>query len=240
MTDSLQDGVGAGGRAAPARGAPGVPGRPISHFPLRHAVLEEVRGRIVAGRWRQGERLFEDQIAAELEVSRNPVREALQALAAEGFVDLEPRRGARVATVSAERAGELFEVREALEGLVASLAAERRTDDQLAALQALVAHGAEAAARSDHEALAMLNTSFHQHLGAAAGNGLLCDTIARLRHVIQWVYSRSIGERGVQSWDEHAAIVAAVADRDSDRARALACAHIAEARAAYLGAVTVP
>ena len=94
-----------------------------THLPLRHAVLEEIRRRIVAGQWAQGERLFEDQIAAELNVSRNPVREALQALASEGFVELEPRRGARVATVSDARATELFEVREVLEGLVASLAA---------------------------------------------------------------------------------------------------------------------
>jgi DNA-binding GntR family transcriptional regulator len=104
-------------------------------------------------------------------------------------------------------------------------------------LQELVLAGAAAVARVDHESLAVLNTSFHQCLGDAAGNQLLSESIARLRHVIQWVYSRSIGERGVQSWDEHAAIVAAVAERDGVRARDLACAHIAEARAAYLGAV---
>ena len=106
----------------------------LRHQPLRRAVQDELRRAIIAGRYQQGERLFEDQIAQELEVSRNPVREALQALAGDGFVELEPRRGARVATVSAKRAEELFEVRESLEGLVARLAARRRTPAQLTEL----------------------------------------------------------------------------------------------------------
>lgn len=208
----------------------------LAHLPLRHAVLEEVRRRIVAGQWHQGERLFEEQIASDLEVSRNPVREALQALATEGFVELEPRRGARVAVVSAERARELFEVREALEGLVAELAAQRRSAEQLTAMQDLVAAGQEAAARADHAALPALNTAFHHCLGDAAGNTLLADTIARMRYVIQWVYAHSIVERGQESWKEHADIVDAIDRQDGTVARLLAGAHIAEARKAYLAA----
>ena len=69
-------------------------------------MYEEIQRRIVSGRLQQGDRLFEDQLAHELDVSRNPIREALQALESEGFVELEPRRGARVAVISAERANE--------------------------------------------------------------------------------------------------------------------------------------
>src|SRR5690606_2315410 len=100
--------------------APGpVLARPIGqiHQPLREAVQDAIRAAIVEGRYPPGERLLEDQLAQELGVSRNPVREALHALSTEGFVVIEPRRGARVATVSRQRAGELFEVREVLEGL---------------------------------------------------------------------------------------------------------------------------
>lgn len=210
----------------------------ITHLPLRHAVLTELRRRITEGQWQQGERLFEDQIATELEVSRNPVREALQALASEGFVELEPRRGARVATVSTERALELFEVRETLEGLVAQLAAERRTEDELAVLRDIVRAGRESAA-GDRSRLPALNTQFHQLLGAAARNGLLAETIERLAHVIQWVYARSIAQRGEQSWTEHAAIVEAIASGDGASARALAAEHIARAKDAYLGTAEV-
>src|SRR5262245_43634726 len=126
---------------ADPRLAPPSSDRPVGlhHQPLREAVQDAIRAGIVAGRYPPGGPHLEDGIAQELDVSRNPVREALQALATEGFVVIEPRRGARVATVSRDRAVDLFEVREALEGLAARLAAERRTPDQLAGLQGLVA-----------------------------------------------------------------------------------------------------
>ena len=206
-----------------------------AHLPLRHAVLEEIRRRIVAGEWSQGERLFEDQIAVDLNVSRNPVREALQALSSEGFVELEPRRGARVATVSAERATELFEVREVLEGLVASLAATRRTDAELAEMRTLVAAGLTAASSPDLTQLPALNTRFHHSLAAAARNEMLAGTIERLRHIIEWIYAQRIAERAPRSWDEHARIVEAIACGDPVAAEHVARDHIARARDAYLG-----
>lgn len=206
----------------------------ISHQPLRHAVLTEIRRRITEGHYAQGVRLFEDQIAAELAVSRNPVREALQALAKEGFVELEPRRGARVAKVSADRASELFEVRGALEALMARLAAERRSEADLAELNRLVRAGLDAVAAGDSAVLPGLNTQFHECLGVAAGNQLLTQTIQDLSHVIQWVYARHVGRRGADSWAEHAAIVDAIARRDGAAAERAAHDHIKGARSAYM------
>jgi DNA-binding GntR family transcriptional regulator len=205
-----------------------------SHLPLRHAVLEAVRARIVAGVWAQGERLFEDQIAAELGVSRNPVREALQALQGEGFVELEPRRGARVAVVSADQARELFEVREVLEGLVASLAATRRSDAELAEMRDIVTVGRDAAEHGRLAELPSLNTQFHHLLAATARNEMLADTIERLRHLIEWIYSQRIAQRAPLSWLEHGEIVEAIATGDAATAERVARAHIAQARDAYL------
>jgi DNA-binding GntR family transcriptional regulator len=204
-----------------------------NHLPLRHAVLEEVRRRIIAGTYAPGERVFEDQIAADLDVSRNPVREALQALQGEGFIELEPRRGARVAIVSVERALELFQVREVLEGLVASLAAGRRTDAEVAEMRALVAEGLSAAATDDLAVLPALNTRFHTALAAAAGNSMLAETIERLRHLIEWIYSQRIAMRAPRSWEEHRQIVDAIAVGDTGTAERVARAHIAMARDAY-------
>jgi DNA-binding GntR family transcriptional regulator len=206
----------------------------LHHQPLREAVQDAIRAGIVAGRYPPGERLLEDGIAQELDVSRNPVREALQALATEGFVVIEPRRGARVATVSRDRAVDLFEVREALEGLAARLAAERRSPEQLAELQALVADGETVVAEGRLTELPDLNARFHLALQAAATNTILAETLGRLSPVITWIYARRIAARSHDSWTEHAAIVAAIAARDADRAGALACAHIAAARHAYL------
>ncbi len=212
--------------AAPAVGS--------THLPLRHVVLEEIRRRIIAGMYSPGERVFEDQVAADLEVSRNPVREALQALAGEGFIELEPRRGARIAVVSQTRAGELFEVREVLEGLVASLAAVRRTDAEVAAMRAVVDEGRDTAARGVLSALPALNTRFHTLLATTARNAMLAGTIEHLRHLIEWIYSQRIAQRAPRSWEEHSKIVDAIAGGDPRTAERVARAHIANAREAYV------
>jgi DNA-binding GntR family transcriptional regulator len=210
--------------------------RPIGqlHQPLREAVQDAIRAAIVAGRYPPGDRLLEDQLAQELDVSRNPVREALQALSTEGFVVIEPRRGARVATISPQRANELFEVRATLEGLAGRLAAERRTPAQLRELQAIVREGEERVDARRLGELPELNTRFHLALHSATGNTMLVETLGRLSPVITWVYARRIAARSIDSWSEHAAIVDAVAARDGGLAHARACGHIAAARAAYL------
>lgn len=205
-----------------------------SHPPLRVVVLEEVRRRIIAHAYEPGERIFEDQIAAELDVSRNPVREALQALQSEGFVELEPRRGARVATFSPTDARELFEVREVLEGLVARLAAGRRTETEIAELRDTVAEGLEMAASADLTRLPTLNTKFHALLARSARNAMLADTIRRSQHMIEWIYADGIRRRAPDSWAEHAALAEAVARGDESEAEILARTHISAARDAVI------
>ena len=207
-----------------------------AHQPLRVAVRDEIRRRIIAGSLPQGDRIFEDQLAQELGVSRNPVREALQTLAREGFVEIEPRRGARVMVLSDGRAAQLFEVREALEGLVAGLAAVRHTDDQLREIQAVIEAGRTCLATGDVTPLPALNTRFHRLLVESADNELLADMLDDLTHVIEWMYTRRVRERGLWSWEEHTAIAKRIAERDLDGAKVLACEHIRNARDAYFAA----
>ncbi|HQZ32935.1 MAG TPA: GntR family transcriptional regulator [Ilumatobacteraceae bacterium] len=205
-----------------------------AHQPLRRAVYHEVQRRIVDGRLQQGERIYEDQLAHELDVSRNPVREALQALEAEGFVELEPRRGARVAVISEARANDLFEMREALEGMVARLAALRRTSEQLVELERVLEAGTAAATTGDVAMLPTLNTDFHRILGEAAHNSMLAETVERMSQLIEWVYTRRITQRGTMSWSEHRRIVEAIAIGDADVALSEARTHISNARQAYV------
>ena len=96
-----------------------------THQSLREVIADEVRTAILDGRFQPGERLVEDRLAAAYGVSRNPVREALRALEGEGLVVVKPRRGAFVATLSGDEAHEIIELRAALEGLSARLAARR-------------------------------------------------------------------------------------------------------------------
>jgi DNA-binding GntR family transcriptional regulator len=203
------------------------------HLPLSQAVVDELRAAIIGGAYAQGERLVEEEVAARFDVSRNPIREALRALSTEGFVVIEPRRGARVATVDGDRAGELFELRAPLEGLVAGLAAQRRSPAHLARLGEVVAAGRRAIAEDRLQDLPPLNTEFHEALAEAAGNELLRSTLGRLSDIIRWLYAARISQRSTKSWDEHAAIVVAVADGDVARAQRCGEQHIAAAAAAY-------
>lgn len=205
------------------------------HQPLRSAVLDALRTAIIRGDYQPGDRLVEEEIAARFDVSRNPIRDALHALAVEGFVVVEPRRGAKVATIDARRTRELFEVRGPLEGLVARLAAERRTPEQLADLRGVVGRGQQAAADGLLDELPALNTEFHAALAAAADNELLAGTLGRLSDIIRWVYAARISERSARSWAEHAAIVDAVAAQDPELAYRCGTTHIARASAAYAG-----
>jgi len=203
------------------------------HLPLSYAVLDELRAAIIGGAYAQGERLVEEEIAARFDVSRNPIREALRSLSTEGFVEIEPRRGARVASIDALAASELFELRAPLEGLVAGLAAQRRTTSQVDHLGRVVDAGRDAIARWRLDELPALNTEFHGALAAAAGNELLRSTLGRLSDIIRWIYAARISQRSTKSWDEHAAIVDAVAAGDIERARRCGEDHIAAAAAAY-------
>jgi DNA-binding GntR family transcriptional regulator len=196
---------------------------------LRLAVLEELRNDIISGVYQPGDRLVEEEIAGRFDVSRNPIREALHTLSTEGFVVVEPRRGARVASVTAKQARELFELRTPLEGVVARLAAARRSTGDVDKLRRLVDRGVAA----ELDELPALNTQFHGALAEAAGNELLTGTLGRLSDIIRWIYAARIRERSQQSWIEHAGIVEAVAARDVELAERLGTEHIARASVAY-------
>lgn len=205
-----------------------------AHTPLRQAVVNAIRDRIIIGAFPQGTHLAEETVAAELGVSRNPIREAFQILAAEGFIEIEPRRGAKVASIDARRANEIFEVRQALEALVAGLAAERATPEDVAALAAIVESGQEAIGRNALDELPKLNTLFHQQLCAIANNELLTSTLDQLSGIIRWIYAERLEMRVRDSWHEHQNMADAIAAGDPVAARRCAAHHVGSAHAAFV------
>jgi DNA-binding GntR family transcriptional regulator len=209
------------------------------HTPLRRAVTDAIRDRIVEGTYPPASRLYEEGIAGDLGVSRNPVREALQVLAGEGFVEIEPRRGARVASIDARRAAEIFEVRAVLEGLVAELAARKRTDESMHELEMIIRDGQVAAETGELSRLPMLNTKFHAHLAAMSDNELLATMLSQLSDIIRWIYAERLEERVLNSWHEHAALCDAIAVGDEIGARRLAIEHVRSARIAFIGPDTI-
>ena len=204
-----------------------------AHRPLRSLVCDEVRRLVITGELPPGTRLVEEGLAARLGVSRNPVREALQTLAIEGFVEILPRRGAVVAEVTADEAEDLFDVRTALEPLAARLAARRADADGIARLQDVLSAARRATDDHDLDLLAACNTDFHQLVVEVSGNEYLAMLVQPMARRVQWVFRSSAAIRAPHSWTEHEELLRAIVDGDEDRAEAAARAHVAAARASY-------
>ena len=200
---------------------------------LSQLVSDKIRGDILEGRFKPGERLVEDKLSAELGVSRVPVREALRGLSMEGLVRLEPNRGATVIEVTPELVRELVEVRTLLEALNARLAARRHDPKIVALLQDTLRHGNEAAQSGTSEELARLNAEFHERLAEASRNSVLSDIMRSLRERTSLAFSINGRARAREDWREHAGILAAVIDGDEEMAALLAGRHVRNAAAAF-------
>src|SRR5690606_7880656 len=153
--------------------------------PLRELVFDALREAIINGTLKPRERLMEIQLAEELGVSRTPIREALRKLEIEGFIVMVPRKGAYVADLSFKDIADVFEIRSALEGLAAELAAERITDEELDEMERLLIEKAEAIASNDMEKLVLVDTKFHEAIYKASRNERLTNIISNLREQIQ-------------------------------------------------------
>ena len=168
----------------PRQPAPACPPAPEAELPTRSlSVAARLRDAILAGEHAPGERLHEIRLGTQLGVSRTPVRAALQALAAEGLLDYAPNRGYAVREVPASETLDAFEIRAALEGVAARLAAERGPGAAArAAIAASLRAGDLVVARGTLEPADMaefraVNIAYHDAVLAAAGNPRLGEMI---------------------------------------------------------------
>ena len=206
-----------------------VPVKLDSYKPLREVVFESLREAIINGVLEPGERLMEIQLAEEMGVSRTPVREAIRKLELENFVVMIPRKGAYVAGVSHKDIAEVFEIRSALEGLAAGLAAERATEEEIKEMEKILLHHD----REDMslEDIVSTDTDFHALVYKASRNERLIQILENLRVQIQRFRTTSLSVPGrlKDAISEHQAIVEAIARQDGEEAQVLATAHIMNA-----------
>lgn len=211
-----------------------------THSPLGQRVVDALRKALFSGSYKPGERLVEDRLASEMGVSRVPVREALRVLAAEGLIDIAPRRGATVTALSSVAARDTIEVRATLEGLNARLAARRHSPATVAALESVLAVGGRAMAKRDARTLNTLNARFHDVLANAGGNAVLAEIMRTLRTRTTSFFAEMSRKRAKETWEEHAAIVRAVIDGDEALAELLATRHVVNAGAQVIAAIGGP
>jgi DNA-binding GntR family transcriptional regulator len=198
--------------------------------PLRHRVQEQLEGLIAQGRLRPGARLIESDLAKTLGTSRGPIREALQLLARDGFIDLIPRRGTFVHTPTDREVDDFFDVRRALEGEAGRLAAIRVTADSARKLLDSLALSKELVDRGTDPLDQPGGLSLHEQITEVAGNAMLSQIHSRLYKRSVWYRSPFEPARRQQTWAEHEAIVKAIIAGDAEAATDRIVMHIEGAR----------
>lgn len=214
--------VAAGGPTGAARGS------------LRDRAYETLKRRIVEVELQPGQRLVERDLAAELDVSRIPLREALRLLAADGLVVLVPHRGALVAPFAPSDVRDLFDVRESLEALAARLAAERTDGAGLSRLSARLDTARGATREGDRRAIAAANAGFHAEIVELAANPLLTGMMRPLEARTHWLFRLTAQRDPGRQCAEHEEMYEAIAAHDADLAARLARRHVTDGRAASL------
>ncbi len=210
---------------------------------------DALRRRIISLALRPGAALDEVALAAELGLSRTPVHEALVRLAAESLVVLLPNRGASVADMGWDHIREFLEAFDLEQRVVTRWAALRRTDAQLAGIDAERARFERLEAAGDTEAMNESNGRFHALIAAACGNKLveraylqvlaLSSRVASLAYNPGYFTSRSAYRSHMDVvLHEHRAIVAALREGDADRAEALGRSHAHLARSRIIDVLT--
>lgn len=206
-----------------------VPVKLDSYKPLREIVFDSLREAIISGLLEPGERLMEIQLADEMGVSRTPVREAIRKLELEGFVVMIPRKGAYVAGVSDKDVTDVFELRSALEGLAASLAAERITDEEIEQMERMILY--RSGEEVDITKIVEADTDFHALVYKASRNERLISILANLREQLQRFRATSLAYPGrlKDAVEEHQGIAEAIISHNVEEAQSLAIAHIVTA-----------
>lgn len=191
-------------------------------------VARILRDDIMLGRRPPGSRLVERDIAAELNVSRLPVREAIRILVADGIAVSRPRSWARVREFSIKDIQDFAEVRESMETLVFVLATERHDEAGLARLRAVVEQEKAAIAAGDSDAARAASARFHLTALALAGNDMLNELAAILVTRLRWLFGQHDDLPEVSR--EHEQILEMMAARDVDAVREMLPKHLASGR----------
>ncbi len=179
------------------------------------SVLSIIRERILSGVLMPGQQLVQAEIAAQMNISRAPVREALRHLEDEGLVENIPYRGTFVTRVTPRDIRELYSLRAALESMAARLAISRCSDQEVAELEAIVARMAEAADASNYQAISAADIEFHTQLCVLSDHGHLLRNWQANSNLIRRVLSfrnRLNAPHVVVAM--HRSIVDAIRDRD--------------------------
>ena len=210
------------------------------HKPLRDEVYITLKNAILKNHFKPGERLVEEELAKQMDISRTPVREALRKLELEGLVTHSPRKGVSVVGVSIKDALEIYTIRAWLEGLAARLAARYISKKDLYKLEETLSRMSEYIEKKNINKFITLHSNFHDFIAKYSNNTRLYRMIISLRDYVKKYakISYSLQGRLQSGWEEHRKIVDAIANGDRDMAEYEAKNHITQAKQAFLRATS--
>lgn len=229
--------------AAPGKGTVGqVAGLAVNrvHTPRRGStadfVTEALREAILDGTVPASSWLREEELAAELQVSRTPIREAIRRLTSEGLAVRVPNQGTQVTPMTLEDILAVYTVRENLEGLAARLAAQRSSNELHQRLQDIHARFVDAMGFGDVARVSEANLAFHRAIREATGNPYLERFLTLVEHSVRRFGTSTFETRDrlEATVSEHEAILRAIAGGEPEQAEILARGHMRNAREARL------
>ncbi|MEW6356522.1 MAG: GntR family transcriptional regulator [Planctomycetota bacterium] len=216
--------------------------RGIRAVPTKDEVYGRLKEAIVDNRLEPGTPLSEERLAAEHGLSRTPIREILQRLSRDGLVEIIRNKGAFVSRLDPRDMHELFEMREALEGFAARLAAQRIEEGKLAKLDDIFRLLKKRRQGVDAKKLSEAGQDLHAAIQAASGNRRLIQALdgIQLHSRRAFRFSMTIPQRMEISFKEHLPIVSALKRRDPDAAEAAMRAHLRSAWKSLVATLTNP
>ncbi|SFW98971.1 GntR family transcriptional regulator [Marinospirillum alkaliphilum] len=208
---------------------------PVDGRTLADRVFEEIQDAIVTGSIAPGTKITEPGLAKQYGISRGPLREAMRRLEGRHLVTRIPHIGARVVSLSLEELLELYEVREAMEGMACRLAARQMPQVEIDSLKALLQKHEQQAELQENIAYYQKegDLDFHYRIVLGSGNKklmeLLCGELYYLVRMYRYRFSATSG-RPQRAFTEHHRIVDAIEQRDEELAEMLMRRHIRASR----------
>lgn len=190
------------------------------HQTLREKILETIRDAILKGTLKPGERVSEPDLADRFGISRTPIREAFRQLESEGYLQVIPRKGAVVASLSERDVEEFYAIKIILEGFAARMAAEKLTDKDIERLEVINEKLEQIAEEGDVKTFFRVHNEFHEVFIKAAGNERLYEMINQLVMKFKRLRLASLSQPGRMeiSVEEHRNMIKAFKNHDGDRA----------------------
>ncbi|MCG8016952.1 MAG: GntR family transcriptional regulator [Candidatus Thiodiazotropha sp. 'RUGA'] len=206
-----------------------------ANIPLTERLFDALQRAIVEGEIPQGSKISEPELARQHGVSRGSLREAMARLEMRKLVERKPNLGARVVTLSYEQLIEIFQLREALEGMAARLAAQNMSEIEIEELQKLLDQHGEQIAEQHGQAYFQKqgDLDFHYRIVQGSKNKqlieLLCNDLYHLLRMYRYQFGMR-SKRSQQAYEEHQYLINAISARDPEMAELLMRQHIRSSR----------